>query len=179
MNLQELINCIYTNNIPQLIEKKSEGLDFTVVDPYDNRNLLISYSTYGYSERYSQKEMVEFLVECGLNVNHRTNKRSNEVSALHKAVDNNHLKVIETLIQLGADIEICDADGNTPLSNAVFQFRGNEDSLGMIQYLLNHGASLNSKNKYGVSSKDIINQIGGGIDNGFNNKSWDLRHLIR
>ena len=66
MSFQNLIELIYENYIPSLEKSKTEGVDFSIRDSYDDRNLLIAYSTYGYSTHYSQREMVQFLLSCGL-----------------------------------------------------------------------------------------------------------------
>ena len=50
-----------------------------------------------------------------------------------------------------------DVNGNTPLSNAVFDSRGRDQ---MIKLLLSFGANKTLKNKHGVSPEDLAKSIG-------------------
>ena len=178
MKLQELIHLIYENDIPKLKDLKKRGLDFSVVDPYTKGNLLISYSVYGYKKHYTQTEMVNFLLECGIDVNYQPNGRDKGKSALHKSVGKGYFEIIKALIDNGANLNLKDRNGNTPLWNAVMKFRGEEENKEIIKYLVSKGSSLIIKNNHGVSPTDIINRIGEGIDAGINQKEWDLRFLL-
>ena len=179
MNLQELIKLIYENDIPELKKIKDNGIDFTVLDSYTKGNLLISYSSYGYEERYTQTEMVDFLLDCGIEVNYQPNGRNNGKSALHNAVGKGHFELIKALVENGANLDIRDKNGNTPLWNIVMMCRGNESKIEIIKYLISKGSSIDTKNNHDSSSRDIINDIGLGIDNGNNQKEWDLRFLLK
>jgi ankyrin repeat protein len=178
MNLQELIKLIYENNIPELKKYKNSGIDFSILDSYTKGNLLISYSGYGYEEHYTQSEMVEYLLESGIDVNYQPNGRDNGKSALHKAVANGHFELIKALVENGANVEIKDKNGNTPLWNSVMMCRGKEKNIEMIKFLVSKGSSFDTKNNHDSSARDIINDIGLGIDNGHNKKEWDLRYLL-
>ena len=90
MTLQEIIKLIYEKTIPELKQLCTKGVDFKIRDPYDQNNILIAYSGYGYSDKYEQTEMVDFLLSCGLDINHQKIKREHELSALHMAVANHH-----------------------------------------------------------------------------------------
>ena len=48
----------------------------------------------------------------------------------------------------------------------------------MIEFLVSKGGSFDTKNNHDRSARDIINDIGEGIDNGYNKKEWDLRYLL-
>lgn len=123
--------------------------------------------------------MVDFLIHCGIDINHQTNKRSSEISALHNAVANNNYKIVSYLIEKGAKIDIQEVNGNTALWKAVMNYRGDEEELKIINLLLLKGASIDIKNIYGISVIDVINTVGDGIDAGHNKKEWDLRHLLK
>jgi len=157
---------------------KDNGINFSILDSHTKSNLLISYSNYGYKEHYTQTEMVEFLLDSAIDVNYQPNGRNNGKSALHNAVGKGHFEIIKALIKNGAIIDLKDKNGNTPLWNAVMMFRGNEKQIEIIKYLILNGSSLDEKNNQDKSPKSIINDIGLGIDNGHNNKDWDLRFLI-
>lgn len=66
----------------------------------------------------------------------------NECTALHLAVSAAYLDVAEALIGKGADIDACDADGDTPLQWAV-----EKGSLEMAKSLLRNGAQINKRNE--------------------------------
>ncbi|MBX2870615.1 MAG: ankyrin repeat domain-containing protein [Saprospiraceae bacterium] len=97
MTLQEIIRLIYEKTIPELKQLHAKGADFKVIDPYDQNNVLIAYSGQGYSDKYEQTEMVDFLLSCGLDINYQKNKRGYELSALHMAVANHHLKIVQAI----------------------------------------------------------------------------------
>lgn len=178
MEFTDLLNLIYENDIKALSKAKIEGIDFSITDKYDKNNLLIAYAGYGYNNKYQPEELIDFLINCGLDINHKKNKRGSEISALHNAVSKNNYKIISYLIEKGAQIDIQEGRGNTPLWIAVMNYRGNEEELKIINLLILKGASLNIKNFYENSVEDAINTIGGGIDAGHNKKEWDLRHLL-
>lgn len=178
MKLQELIHLIYENDIPKLIKHKENGVDFSTIDSYTKGNLLISYSTYGYNQHYTQSEMISFLLKSGIDVNYQPNGRNSGKSALHKSVAKGHFEIVKSLIENGATIDVKDKNGNTPLWNAVMMFRGNEESIKILKYLVSKGSSLGVKNNHDISPKDIIIETGLGIDNGHNQKEWDLRFLL-
>ena len=179
MEFTDLLNLIYENDIKALSEAKIEGIDFCKTDKYDKNNLLIAYAGYGYDNKYQPEELIDFLINCGLDINHKRNKRGSEISALHNAVSNNSYKIVSYLLEKGAKIDIQEGHGNTPLWTAVMNYRGDVEKLKIINLLILKGASLNNKNFYEISVEDVINTIGGGIDAGHNKKEWDLRHLLK
>lgn len=178
MTLQQLIKLIYENEIAELRKQKENGIDFTVLDERDHKNLLIAYAGYGYHEKYSQREMTTFLIECGIDVNHQMNGRSGKDSALHYAVSKGFLEIVKTLVENNANLEIKDSHGNTPLWTSVMNFRNKEGEIEIIKYLLSKGSSLDAKNNHKISPRDLIIRSGNSIDQGGDNKEWDLRFLI-
>ena len=178
MTLQEIIRLIHEKTIPELKQLCAKGVDFKVTDPYDQSNILIAYSGYGYSDKYEQTEMVDFLLSCGLEINHQKNKKDYELSALHMAVANHHLKIVQALIDRGANIEIQDSTGNTPLFNAISAYRGEDEIMEIIQLLLKSSASLDIKNSKNNTARDLIMQRAKGIEQGLNPASWDLRSIL-
>ncbi|MFK7808646.1 MAG: ankyrin repeat domain-containing protein [Saprospiraceae bacterium] len=178
MTFQKLIHLIYENDITRLRIYKKNGIDFSMIDSHTKGNLLISYSSYGYEENYTQTEMINFLLESGIDVNYKLNERGNRKSALHKAVGNGHFEIVKALIENGANLDIKDTNGNTPLWNAVMMYRGSEQEIKIIRYLISKGSSLDIKNNQAISPKDIINNTGSGIDRGYNQKDLDLRFLL-
>jgi|688.fasta_scaffold1254275_1 hypothetical protein len=178
MEFTDLLKLIYENDIVSLENLKLEGVDFCRTDKYDNNNLLIAYAGYGYESKYQPDEMIDFLLNCGIDINQKRNKRGKELSALHKAVAMKNYKIVEHLLKREAQIDIQEISGNTPLWTAVMNYRGEEEQLKIINLLLQSGASLDIKNLHDNSARDMINTIGGGIDARHNKREWDLRHLL-
>jgi ankyrin repeat protein len=178
MEFTDLLKLIYENDIAALENFKLNGVDFSGTNKYDNNNLLISYAVYGYDDKYQPKDLIDFLLNCGIEINHKRNKRGNELSALHAAVGNKKYQIVEHLLKREAQIDIQEIKGNTPLWNAVYYYRGEEIKLKIIHLLLANNASLDIKNHKNISARDLIKTIGGGIDAGYNNREWDLRQLL-
>ena len=179
MEFTELFKLIYENDINTLEKARSEGVDFCKTDGYDQNNLLIAYAGAGYDKRYQPEHLVDFLLHCGIDVNHKRNKRGGELAALHVAVSKMNYRIVSHLIDSGAEIDIREINGNTPLWIAVMNYRGQESMIKIINLLVSKGASLDLMNYHERSVRDIINTIGGGIDAGYNKKEWDLRHLLK
>ena len=106
-------------------------------------------------------------------------------SLLYLAARNGYLSICEYLIQKGADINDTQSTGSTPLHAA--SFYGNEL---VVQFLLNHGANANLKNKYNNIASNKALQLQGIsyykkndlIDNMFeglkaNNLSYSMQNL--
>ncbi|KAK0067730.1 ankyrin repeat protein [Biomphalaria pfeifferi] len=98
------------------------------------------------------KKILNFLISKGADVNSKILKRSpnsstqalNFVYPLHLCVANENLDLIKELVQSGADVNIVDANGDTPLFHACAK-----NSLGIINYLLTNGAKINAQNNFG------------------------------
>lgn len=179
MDFQELIKLIFKESIRGLKKAKKKGVDFLTTDKYDKNNILIAYCGYAYDLKFKPKDMIDFLLDCGLDVNHQMNKRGSQYSALHMAVEHDNYEIAKILLEKDANIEIQDSNGNTPLWKAVMNYRGKKESFDIIKLLLTNGASLDTKNFHDASPKDIIVQVGEGFDGGYNDKNWDLRTLLK
>lgn len=79
-----------------------------------------------------------------LDLNSRNKKRQ---TALHIAVNKNHLDVVRTLVSLGAHPSLQDIDGDTPLHDAITK---KFDSI--IELLLDAHADMSLSNKYGFNA---------------------------
>lgn len=77
--------------------------------------------------------MIELFLEAGMPVNVQDAKR--QVSALHNAASQGHMGLVEKLIEKGANPNLNDWNGYTPLINAAFA--GQQK---VVEYLLAHGA---------------------------------------
>jgi|TARA_B110000902_G_scaffold145374_1_gene167672 ankyrin repeat protein len=178
LTFEKLTELLRSNNLKKLQNEKRNGLDFGITDSYDGKNILEYYIKYQDSFEYDKLEFIEFLIECGIEINHKGNKKADENSALHLSVYIKDLDFIKILLKYNAEIEIQDKYGNTPLLRAVMNYRGETELKDIIMFLIDKGASLEKKNFHDISSKEHIMNIGGGIDAGFNKKEWDLREII-
>jgi len=77
-------------------------------------------------------EFVRFLISMGVNVNHKSEMFG--TTALHEAARGD-VKLVQVLVEAGAEVNVADEDGLTPLSNA--QHAGKQD---IVKYLQAHGA---------------------------------------
>ena len=178
LTFEKLTELLLENDFKKLKKEKDNGTDFKFTDSYDGINILEYYIKYIENFKYEKSEIVKFLLDCEIDINHKGNKRTNENSALHLSIYNKDINLVKILIELNAEIDIQNKYGNTPLMEAVFNYRGEKESKEIILYLINNGAELEKKNFHDVNTKEHIETIGGGIDAGFNNKEWDLRELI-
>jgi ankyrin repeat protein len=77
-------------------------------------------------------------------------------SALHFAAQNYELAAAEELLGAGAQMELKDSFGNTPLWRAVADSRGRGV---LITLLLRHGADRFAKNNGGKTPADLANVV--------------------
>jgi ankyrin repeat protein len=76
--------------------------------------------------------------------------------ALHFAAQKQDGALIQLLITAGAEVDAPDGNGNTPLSTAVFAYRGSPDA---IRTLKNAGADETRANNHGVSPRSLAEMI--------------------
>jgi ankyrin repeat protein len=96
---------------------------------------------------------IYYAIEEGANVNEQD---KNGWSALYYAVDAGNISIIELLLRNGANVDIKDIYGITPLYRAVFNCEGDGS---IIKLLLNYGADKYLKNNFGVSPYDLSHII--------------------
>ncbi len=97
---------------------------------------------------------VKQLLDSGTDINKQDGAG---FTALHFAAQENNFGIAKLLIERGADLEIRDVYGNTPLIRAVSSSKGKGE---IIDLLLQHGADMNVKNDYGVSALEDAKNIG-------------------
>jgi ankyrin repeat protein len=178
MTFQDLIKLLYIDDIETLKTEKKSGVDFTITDSYNKANLLIYYVYCAKNLNYKPNEIIAFLLDCGININNKSNKRDGELSPIYMAVVHLETEILKELINQGADIESRDSSGCTPLFRVVMDYAGKEKENEIIEILIGAGASLDSKNIHDISPRDVIKTTGVGIDQGHNSTNWDLRRLL-
>ena len=96
---------------------------------------------------HGRKEIVEFLIEYGVDVNIKLTGHRHD-SALHAAIASRHVNVIRFLVEKGADVNIVDRyHGRTSLILAAESYGYWE----MMSFLIEHGARVNAVDNYGYT----------------------------
>lgn len=143
----ELLNSNWDNFINALID-----YDVNSKDKYGSN--LLHYYIMNYKVIVHPANMIiSELIKKGLDINE---KRKDGRSALYLSVQYQLKDVFELLLNIGIDLDAQNINGNTPLCEAVMQYRG--DSF-FIEELLKRGANPNVRNKYKVSPKSLANTI--------------------
>ena len=99
-------------------------------------------------------DIVQFLVEEG-GANVEKNDTKGGKVALHHASLKGHERVAEYLIQIGASVNIEDANGNTPLHCTAMY---GHTMLGIM--LIHHGGNVSQRNRASLSPMEIAQQKG-------------------
>lgn len=89
--------------------------------------------------------VVDLLLQSGMGANDHESTR--QVTALHNAAAQGHLRILKLLIERGADVNVTDWHGNTPLINAAYF--GHMD---VVKALLEKGANVNTISKEGTTA---------------------------
>lgn len=108
----------------------------------DGRNALM----HAVLAEQSSLEVVEFLLHQGCPPNHIDARQG--WTALHFAAQAGKTEIASVLLESGADPNIQDAFGNSPLWRAVFCVT---DDDALVRLLLSNGADFNLNNRSGVS----------------------------
>lgn len=83
--------------------------------------------------------LAQKLIDAGADVNYSyKSPEYTTATCLICAIDNGNLEMIAILLQNGADIHLCDGQGETPLTTAVFTGK-----VELVEALVNHGADIN------------------------------------
>jgi len=78
------------------------------------------------------------------------------------AASNGDVEFVRALLDAGADVNATDRNGNTALSNAVYEYSDDRhgDYVPVLEALLEHGADPDKKNLHGVSPRKLAATIG-------------------
>lgn len=80
-------------------------------------------------------------------------------TALFHAAHNNHLQVVQLLLEEGADPNLSDKDGQTPLSSACLHMLSQECDPKIIDCLLSHGASNSLESAIVTEDLPLLSEI--------------------
>jgi ankyrin repeat protein len=122
----------------------------------------------------------ERLLEHGANVNEKDN---DDATPLHLASYHNRLEIVRVLLDHGANIDMENCQGKTPLQIAIMgNGRAQGDGVDIARLLLAHGAEAYGRDKYPISTSDLVSCFGkekigqvllGNGDIGGMKSSWD------
>ncbi len=138
---------------------KDQGIDFSKKDRFGNTALMWAIAN---ANNTMAKEIIEL---GGVAVINEQDDRLSKSAPLHllivkgykdKSCDGETLEysnayLVKLLIDKGADVNICNGDGDTPLHLAVLR-----RNVEMVDCLLKHGARLDIKNKKGETPLDQL-----------------------
>jgi len=99
---------------------------------------------------------VRLFLDFGININAKQSRVSKR-TALHLAVLMKSKAIFDLLLANGADVNAKDRNGNMPLSDAVFCYRGDDGYF--IESLIANGADVDIMNNYDVSPKLLAETI--------------------
>lgn len=102
--------------------------------------------------------LLKELLIHGANINEED---YNGLTAVYYATQNGEYEMTKLLIENGADFEVRDPYGNTPLSNAVLYYKKTDSGDKLIKLLIDAGADINAQNDYGVSPLSLAQTIAG------------------
>ncbi|HRB72319.1 ankyrin repeat domain-containing protein [Flavobacterium sp. WV_118_3] len=146
-----IFSIIIKNQLNELIDVlKNENIDLNQRNEFGNTPLHVACnSIYAIN-----KEIVEVLLKHPLDINARG---IDDCTPLYYAIGKGDNEVVQILIDNGADVNIPDSYGNTPLMTAADMF---DDDATIIQLLLENGADPHQKNNYGVSVYKLLEMPG-------------------
>lgn len=161
-----------SNSIVNVVKEALLRRDFEFAKKLTNRVDKSWLTPLVFDHRFFNVEYLNFFLECGVNIDVRSDKYRN-VTLLSRSIQKNDMKVAKFLIDRGADLEIvanhCDCPG-TPLRSAVG--KGNVD---MVKLLLERGADPHKTMKGTGQMRLVLFRHGGRNDRSDNESSaFDL-----
>jgi ankyrin repeat protein len=113
-------------------------------------NILHYYIKESMNLDFDYKEIIDILVSKGIDINEKQSKGAFKRSPLHLAVFMKLKNIVNYLLELGADVNSTDANGNSILWTAVMWYRDQNGYF--IEKLINSRADTNLKNSNGISA---------------------------
>jgi len=148
---QDILNAVKKGNIDkvkELLKKDPELINSK--DQWQNNLLKVALLN-------RDRKMAKFLIENKIDINYI--RKDIGESAFHMAVYRSHgsLEIVKLMIKYGADINLKDRRGQTPLNYAVSG--GNKE---IVNFLLDKGADLNTEGR--LFERTMRSAIAGGLE---------------
>ncbi len=128
----------------------SNGFNINVKDEFGSTALHLS-STCG------RESVCKLLINLGININ---SVDKNNKTILHYVAEYNQVEIAELALRKGANISIEDRYGNQPLWTAVFNDKGRNARVKIVELFLQNAADPNHRNNAGRSPKDFVVSAG-------------------
>jgi ankyrin repeat protein len=143
--MNRIFAAIARDDVDAIREKVEQHDGATARDSFGRTPLMEAVST-------GRNSIVTMLIDVAdMNAQDR-----NGYSALHFAAQSGNVDAARLLLSKGAEVDIEDKFGNTPLGRAVFNSHGAGE---MIELLLKHRANPDRTNKSGVSPRQLAESI--------------------
>ena len=155
MSIKYLAN---TRALPRIFEEFNAYMDLLFMEN-DNRSIKNDYynnHNENILDAVIQRDIKKVKALISQNADINEQDKENGFSALHYCAQFRLKDIAKLLIDNNAKIDIKDNDGNTPLFKAVYFSQGDTK---IIKMLLAAGANPNSKNKAGVSPRQLAKTI--------------------
>ncbi len=158
MNIDEL-KIVFLKSDMKLLKSAIKDFDINQQDKFGN-NILHYYIKNKKEVSYEIGKLLGLFLSNGLDINECQSTGNFKYSPLHLAVVLNSRQIFETLIENGANVNAKDANGNSILSSAVFNYSKDKESYGYyIVKLLELKADINAENNYGVTPLSLAKSI--------------------
>jgi len=131
--------------------------EFNINEFDDNGDNILHYYIYHANDlQIKYNSIIDLLVNKGIDINQKQNKGLFKGSPLQIAISQDLRNITDYLIELGANINSTDANGNNILSTAISRFNFGENGGYFIKKLIDLGADIKQENNHGVSPKTLI-----------------------
>lgn len=137
------------------IEEALRVFNLNSVDKFGS-NILHYYVSNYTAIKVPVETIIELFIRFGIDIN-VTQLKMPKRTALHTAIIKKSKEPFDVLLKKGAGIDIKDGDGNVPLSDAVFAYRGDDSYF--IETLISKGANADIQNNYGISPRELAKTI--------------------
>jgi len=154
-NITELNTILYSSNFT----KFKDALNDYNIHEEDNfgNNILHCYIKESKNLEMNYKDVIDIILSKGLNINEKQTKGAFKRSPLHIAVFMKLENITNYLIDLGADLNSTDTNGNSILWTAVMWYRDQNGNF--IEKLIEKGADIHKENNNGISAFSLAHSI--------------------
>ena len=153
------------------INQLKDAIRFYNVQEQDKfgNNILHYYIKESKNLELDCKTVIDLILSKGLDINQKQSRGAFKRSPLHIAVFMKLKEIVDYLIELGADVNSTDANGNSILMTAITWYRDKNGYF--IEKMINSGANIYQENNHGISAYSLANNINSDVLKFFTNKT--------